>query len=67
MAPPAPPMARGPRGGMPSRRTFELILVVGMLGRPVLGGIRLWAIKTMGNTQPGTFLHVTAEVLSILT
>lgn len=52
---------------MPSRRDFELILVVSLLVRPVFGSVRLWSIRTMQRTQPGTVLHTTAEVLAILT
>lgn len=52
---------------MPNRRTFELIILGSALLRPVFGGIRLWSVKTMASTAPGSLLHVTAEVLSILT
>lgn len=52
---------------MPNRRTFELIIVTGALLRPVFGGMRLWAVKTMGTTQPGSILHGVAEVVAILT
>lgn len=52
---------------MPNKRTFELIVVTAALLRPVFGGMRLWSVKTMSATQPGTPLHVAAEVLSILT
>lgn len=52
---------------MPNRRVFELILLTSMLVRPVFGGMRLWAVKTMGSTQPGSLMHGAAEVISILT
>lgn len=52
---------------MPNKRTFELILVTGFLLRPVFGGMRLWSVKTMAATAPGSLLHVTAEVVSHLT
>ena len=52
---------------MPNRRTFELIVVTAALLRPVFGGVRLWSVKTMGATAPGSPLHVAAEVISILT
>lgn len=52
---------------MPNRRVFELIIVTSMLLRPVFGSVRLWSVKTMQTTQPGTVLHVTAETLAILT
>lgn len=52
---------------MPNRRGFELILLTVMLSRPVFGGMRLWSVKTMGSTQPGSLMHGFAEVVSILT
>lgn len=52
---------------MPTRRTFELIIVAGLLLRPVFGGMRLWSVKTMAHTAPGSPLHVVAEVVSVLT
>jgi hypothetical protein len=50
-----------------NRRILEGILVTIALARPVFGSIRLWSVKTMQNTTPGTVLHTAAEVLSILT
>ena len=52
---------------MPNRRTFELIVITSGLLRPVFGGMRLWSVKTMGATAPGSILHTVAEVVSILT
>lgn len=52
---------------MPTRRDFELIVVCGMLLRPVFGSARLWAVKTMARTEPGSLMHTAAEVVSILT
>ena len=52
---------------MPNRRTFELIVVTAALLRPVFGGMKLWGIKTMAATTPGTVLHGLAEVVTILT
>lgn len=37
------------------------------LARPVFGSLRLWAVRTMGNTPPGSVVHVAAEVVAILT
>jgi hypothetical protein len=51
---------------MPTRRIFELIIVTGMLGRPVMGSIRLWGMRTMGATAPGSVMHTAAEVAAIL-
>lgn len=50
-----------------NRRVFEGVLIITALARPVFGSVRLWSVKTMQNTTPGTFLHTTAEVLAILT
>lgn len=50
-----------------NRRIMEGIIVVALLLRPVEGSVRLWSIKTMQNTTPGTVLHTFAEVVSILT
>jgi hypothetical protein len=52
---------------MVTRRTFYLIIGVTALSRPVLGAMRLWGVKTMSATTPGTFMHTTAEVVTILT
>lgn len=52
---------------MPTRRIFLMSVGVTCLGRPVFGSMRLWAVKTMASTTPGTFVHVAAEVVSILT
>lgn len=50
-----------------NRRIMEGMIVVLLLGRPVFGSVRLWGVKTMQNTTPGTVLHTFAEVVSILT
>ena len=52
---------------MPTRRIFYMTVGVVTLGRPVFGSMRLWAVKTMGTTTPGTFMHTAAEVVAILT
>lgn len=52
---------------MLNRRGYEVVIVTIMLTRPVFGGVRLWAIKTMSSTAAGSPLHVAAEVLAILT
>lgn len=52
---------------MLNRRGLEVVILTIMLTRPVFGGIRLWSVKTMGSSQPGSPLHLAAEVLSILT
>lgn len=63
----APARGGGSGGGAPSRRILEVTLITIALARPVFGSARLWAIKTMANTTPGTFMHTTAEVVAILT
>lgn len=50
-----------------NRRAMELTIVIIALARPVFGGMRLWAVKTMQATQPGTIMHAAAEVVAILT
>lgn len=52
---------------MPTRRIFLATLVTIALARPVFGSMRLWSVKTMNATAPGTLVHTTAEVVSILT
>ena len=52
---------------MPTRRIFELALVVAMLARPAFGLIHLWAVKTMGSQPEDSILHETAEVVAVLT
>lgn len=49
-----------------NRRILEGILVTTVLARPVFGSVRLWAVKTMHNTTPGTVPHTIAEVVAIL-
>lgn len=52
---------------MPTRRIFLMTIGVMALGRPVFGSMRLWSVKTMANTAPGTIMHTVAEVTAILT
>jgi hypothetical protein len=52
---------------MPTRRIMLLTVGVAALSRPVFGSIRLWGVKTMAATTPGTILHTVAEVATILT
>jgi len=52
---------------VPTRRILEVTLITIALARPVFGSARLWAVRTMANTTPGTFMHTTAEVVAILT
>lgn len=50
----------------PNRRTFELIIIVTMLSRPVYGMARVWASKTFGSSDPGTVTHGVAEIVSVI-
>jgi hypothetical protein len=50
-----------------TRRIMLGTLTVTALARPVFGSMRLWGVKTMAATSPGTFMHTAAEVVTILT
>lgn len=52
---------------MPTRRIMLMTLGTIGLSRPVFGSMRLWSIKTMQQTTPGTLVHTAAEVVAILT
>jgi hypothetical protein len=52
---------------MMTRRIFVGVIGITLLARPVFGSARLWSIKTMAGTQPGTVIHTAAEVVAILT
>lgn len=52
---------------MMTRRIFVAVIGIELLARPVLGSARLWAVKTMAGTTPGTLVHTVAEVTAILT
>lgn len=52
---------------MPTRRIFELIIVVSILMRPAFGILHLWAAKTMGSTSENSPPHNIAEVVTVLT
>lgn len=52
---------------MPTRRIFELIIVVGFLMRPAFGVLHLWAAKTIGTTKEESIPHTLAEVVTVLT
>ena len=51
---------------MPTRRTFELVVAVVLLSKPVFGMVKLWSVKTLGTTKPGTVLHGVAEIGSVI-
>ncbi len=51
---------------MPTRRIFELAVVVAILVRPTFGMVHLWAAKTLGQQQPGSLMHGVAEVITVV-
>lgn len=51
---------------MPTRRIFELALVVAILARPTFGLVHLWAAKTLKAQQPGTIMHGVAEIVTVI-
>ncbi len=50
---------------MPTRRTFELMLITVVLWDLARGTIRLWTRKTWADTNPGSPAHTAAELVSI--
>lgn len=48
---------------MPTRRIFELTLVVGVLLLPARATVRTWGKKQLANAQVGTVMHGVGEVL----
>jgi hypothetical protein len=51
---------------MPTRRDFELTLIIVVLSRPAFGLARLWAAKTFGTSEPGTVAHGVASIVSVI-
>lgn len=51
---------------MPTRRIFEVALVIGILTRPAFGVVHLWASKTLAGQQAGSILHGIAEVVVVI-
>ena len=51
---------------MPTRRIFELALVVAILTPVAMGVVRLWAAKTLGTQPEGSVLHGVSEVITVL-
>lgn len=50
---------------MPTRRTFELVLVMSLAVRPVWGMVRLWSAKQLAQSTGGV-LHGVAEIATVL-
>lgn len=53
-------------GSMPTRRIFEVMLVVAILARPAFGLIHLWAAKTLGTQPEDSIAHGAAEIVAVL-
>lgn len=44
---------------------MELMIIVAVAVHPVMGLARLWAMKTLATTSPGSVLHGVAEAVLI--
>jgi hypothetical protein len=62
---PAGPMAVD-GGPMPSRRTFELIVITVILMAPALSMVQLWARKHLATTANGASSEAAAVVTAVL-
>lgn len=51
---------------MPTRRDFELTVILIVLMRPALAMVHLWAQKTFRDTSPGTVKHGAAEIITVV-
>lgn len=51
---------------MPTRRIFELAIVVAILARPAFGLLHLWAVKTLGTQPEDSIAHGVAETVAVL-
>lgn len=51
---------------MPTRRIFELVLVMGLLMRPTFGLLHVEMRKLLDEQQPGGFLHGVAEIGTVV-
>lgn len=51
---------------MPTRRTFELVVITVVAMQPVLAMAKLWAHKTLAETQDGGIANTTAKVVSVI-
>ena len=59
------PSSRHRRSRVPTRRILELMIITGVLLHPVMGLARLWSMKTLATSQPGTLMHGVAEAILI--
>jgi hypothetical protein len=51
---------------MPTRRTLELVVIVVLALEPVKAMAKLWSIRTLATTPPGSVLHGVAELGSVI-
>lgn len=51
---------------MPTRRTLELVVITVIALQPVMAMAKLWSIKTLATTPPGSILHGAAELGSVI-
>lgn len=51
---------------MPTRRIMEVSAVVAILLRPIFGLVRMWAGKTMRETDNGSISHGAAEIAAVV-
>lgn len=51
---------------MPTRRVFELALLVTLFSHPAFKLARMWAQKSLAETEPGGIAHTVAETLVVV-
>lgn len=51
---------------MPTRRIFELMIVVAIAVRPAFGLAHMWAVKALGTSPEGSIVHKTGEIVSVI-
>jgi hypothetical protein len=48
---------------MPTRRIFELTVIVGVLLWPARATVRTWGKRMLGSAQPGSLAHNAGQVV----
>lgn len=51
---------------MPTRRTFELIIITVALMKPAMAMVHLWGLKAYREANPGTVKHGAAEIITVV-
>jgi hypothetical protein len=51
---------------VPTRRIFELVVVVNVLFWPAHAVVRTWGRKQLATQQPGSVLYICGEVITTL-